>query len=208
MIHGGVQNSEGLIGCPDCDLLILKTHPVKGFSLACPRCGAQILRLKTDSMDRTLAFSLSGLFLFFPACFLPLLNFSVLGFSGRCTMVKAVIQMFSSGYWWMGFLVLFCSILAPFLVLTILFAISFSVRAGKNKRFVVKALKMYHHLSEWAMLDVYLIGILVSLIKMRDYGEVISGLGLYSFIGLLAMVIFSMICFDIQKAWDVMEKKP
>lgn len=207
MIQPGVHMTDDFIGCPDCDLLVRKKDPGKGFSLACPRCGAQLFKSKTNSMDRTLAFSLSGLFLFIPACFLPLLNFTVLGYSGRCTMIKAAIRMFSSGYWWMGFLVLFCSILAPALVLSILFMISLSVKYGKHRFAAIKALKIYHHLAEWAMLDVYMIGILVSLVKMKDYGEVISGLGLYSFIGLLAMVLLTMISFDGHHAWSVLENR-
>lgn len=196
---------ENLIGCPDCDLLVRKSHPKTGYNMACPRCGALLLKFRNNSIDRTLALSLSGLILFFPACFLPLLNFKVLGFSGKCTMVKAAVQMFSSGYWWMGFLVLFCSILVPFIVLSILFFISFSVRMGRYPAIIGKTLKAYHHLSEWTMLDVYMIGILISLIKMKDYGELYSGLGLYSFIGLLAMVIMTMLSFDSHYVWDQLE---
>lgn len=198
---------EDLIGCPDCDLLIRKKNPKKGYNMACPRCGSILVKSRHNSIDRTLALSLSGLFLFFPACFLPLLNFNVLGYSGRCTMIKAAVQMFASGYWWMGFLVLFCSILVPLLVLSILFMISFSVKLGRYPLMTGKALKAYHHLSEWTMLDVYMLGILISLIKMKDYGEIYNGLGLYSFIGLLIMVILTMLSFDSRHVWDQLERK-
>ncbi|MFA6011895.1 MAG: paraquat-inducible protein A [Desulfobacteraceae bacterium] len=196
---------EDLIGCPDCDLLVKKSHLKKGYNLACPRCGALLLKSRHNSIDRTLALSLSGLLLFFPACFLPLLNFKVLGYSGKCTMVKAAVQMFASGYWWMGFLVLFCSILVPFIVLCILFFISFSAKMGRYPAIIVKTLKAYHHLAEWTMLDVYMLGILISLIKMKDYGEIYNGLGLYSFIGLLAMVILTMLSFDSHHVWEQLE---
>jgi paraquat-inducible protein A len=205
MPKSNLFGQENLIGCPDCDLLVKKSQPKKGYNLACPRCGSLLFKSRLDSIDRTLALSLSGLLLFFPACFLPLLNFKVLGYSGKCTMVKAAVQMFSSGYLWMGFLVLFCSILVPFIVLSILFFISFSIKTEKFPAIIGKTLKAYHHLSEWTMLDVYMIGILISLIKMKDYGEIYSGPVLYSFIGLLAMVILTMLSFDSHHAWDQLE---
>jgi paraquat-inducible protein A len=205
MPHSDHSRLEDLVGCPDCDLLIRKRTPEKGYDLVCPRCGSLVVKSHRNSMDRTIAFSLSGLFLFFPACFLPLLNFNVLGYSGRCTMVKAAMQMFNSGYLWMGFLVLFCSILVPFTVLALLLFIAISVKLGKYPKIICKALKLYHHLGEWTMLDVYMIGILISLIKMKDYGDIFSGLGLYSFIGLLFMVLLSTLCFDSRYAWESLE---
>jgi paraquat-inducible protein A len=197
---------DTLIGCPDCDLLIRKTRPQRGYDQSCPRCGSILIKSHHNSMDRTLALSLSGLFLFLPSCFLPLLKFSVLGYSGRCTMVKAAVQMFAEGYWWMGFLVLFCSILVPFTVLFILFLISFSVKTGRYPAFVVKAMKTYHFLTEWTMLDVYMIGILISLIKMKDYGEILSGPGLYSFIGLLTVMLLTSLSFDSRHVWESVER--
>ena len=201
MTESGYFSREDLVGCPDCDLLIRKTTPERGYNLSCPRCGAILIKSHRDSVDRTLALSLSGLFLFIPACFLPLLKFSVLGFSGDCTMVKAAVRMFAGGYWWMGFLVMLCSIIVPFTVLCLLFAISLSMKLERRPLFLPRGLKAYHHLTEWTMLDVYMIGLLISLIKLKDFGDIFSGPGLYSFIGLLVMTILTTLSFDSHHVW-------
>ncbi len=205
--ESGFLSRDDLVGCPDCDLLIRKRTPERGYNLSCPRCGAILIKSHRDSIDRTLALSLSGLFLFIPASFLPLLEFSVLGFSGNCTMVKAAIRMFTGGYWWMGFLVMFCSIIVPFTVLFILFMISFSMKLGRRPFFLPQALKTYHHLTEWTMLDVYMIGLLVALIKLKDFGDIFSGPGLFSFIGLLIMMILTTLTFDSHHVWAWVEEE-
>ena len=207
MRHDTPVKQETLIGCPDCDLLVKSHGHRRGYKLCCPRCGAVLARSNPDSINRTLALSLSGLFLFFPSCFLPLLKFNVLGYSGTCTVMKGAVQMYNSGYWWMAFLVLCCSILAPLAVLVILFTVSLTVKMGRYPAVLGTGLKLYHFLSEWTMLDVYMIGILVSLIKMKDFGYVFNGSGLYSFIGLLILVILTMLSFDSRLVWESLEGK-
>jgi paraquat-inducible protein A len=196
-----------LVGCPDCDLLIRKVPVKDGYYLRCPRCDAVLLRSIPATVNRTMALSIAGLLLFIPACFMPLLKLNILGYSGYCTMVKGVIQMYHNGYLWMTFLVLFCSVLVPFTVLCLLFAISVMASTGRFTPLLVKAMKLHHHLTEWTMLDVYMIGILIALIKMKDYGTIAAGLGLYCFAALLGITTLSVLSFESHAIWALIEDR-
>ncbi|MBU1171756.1 MAG: paraquat-inducible protein A [Proteobacteria bacterium] len=160
-----------------------------------------------DSINRTLALSISGLILFIPACFLPLLELNIYGHTGSCTMIKGVLQMMKSGYWWMSCLVLFCSILVPFFIQMLLFGLSLALKLGAWPSLLVRPLKLYQSLTEWAMLDVYMLGILIALIKMEDYGDIFPGPGLYCFIGLLVLATLSILSFDAGLAWSLIERR-
>lgn len=197
---------ETLVGCPYCDLLIKHRASNQGFDACCPRCGALLIKASTDSLNRTLALSISGIIIFFPACFLPLLELNIFGYTGSCTMIKGVLQMIKTGYWWMSGLVLFCSILAPIFIQFLLFIITCSLILGLRPAILVQALKLYQTLTEWAMLDVYMLGILIAFIKMKDFGDLFSGPGLYCFIGLLGMTTLSMLSFDKGLAWTLLER--
>lgn len=194
-----------LIGCPHCDLLIKKNSVQEGYNICCPRCGSVLIKSCANSINRTLALSITGLLLFYPACFLPVLTLEIFGQSGHCTMIKGVLQMFSSGFWWMSFLVLFCSVIVPFTALLLLMIITFLVKIGQYSPTLRKTLKLYQMLHEWAMLDVYLIGILIAFIKMNDFGDISTGPGLLCFIGLLFMVIMASITFDSNLIWNRIE---
>ena len=152
-------------------------------------------------MERTLALSLTGLLLFIPANILPIMTFELLGQSNTNTMINGIYQMTLGGYWWMSALVCFCSILAPLLKLLMLAFISAGSLLSWSKRGVARALKTYQALDEWGMFDVYMLGILISFIKMKDMGSLIPGPGLVAFILLLLVATACSSVFDKQLIW-------
>jgi paraquat-inducible protein A len=55
------------------------------------------------------------------------------------------------------------------------------------------------------MLDIYMIGILVALIKLLKIGTVIPGVALYSFAGLILVQIGIGMLVDHQQLWERLE---
>jgi len=152
-------------------------------------------------MERTLALSLTGLLLVIPANTLPILTLELLGQSNTNTMINGIYQMTLGGYWWMSALVFFCSILAPIIKLLMLSFISAGYLYNWSHAGVAKALKIYQNLDEWGMFDVYMLGILISFIKMKDMGTLIPGLGLATFVALLVVATACSAVFDKEQAW-------
>jgi paraquat-inducible protein A len=58
------QTLEQVIACPGCDLLVGRQHLNPGEKLYCPRCNEVLLAPKKNSIERSLALSLTGLLLF------------------------------------------------------------------------------------------------------------------------------------------------
>jgi len=48
-------------------------------------------------------------------------------------------------------------------------------------------MRWLQHLKEWAMLEVYMLGIIVACVKLTSMSEVKFGLGLYAFIALIVV---------------------
>ena len=63
-----------ITACGYCDLLIEQKHVNAGFNQVCPRCKAVIVKGKADSINRTIALSITGLILYIPACFMPVMT--------------------------------------------------------------------------------------------------------------------------------------
>lgn len=106
----------------------------------------------------------------------------------------------------MAILVLLCSIIIPLCILFLLSYMSLMVIMKHQPDFLRKALILYRHLLEWCMLDVYMLGILIALIKMKDFGYIFSGPGLYCFVGVLILTNLAMLSFDPGTAWDALEE--
>lgn len=193
---------EHWAACHDCDLL-LPVHEITINSVArCPRCHAVLYRHKKNSMDRTLAFSLSGLLFYVPANTLPVLSLDILGNTGRNTMINGVAQLWEQGFWWMAFLVAICSVVMPLLQLSLLAFISFSLRLKHYSDFLPKAIKYQRITSTWAMLEVYLLGIIVAIVKMSDLGDLLMGQALFCFVMLLILTLLALQSFDRHEAWE------
>ena len=188
--------------CHDCDLLLTDALAPPGRKLVCPRCNATLHRNAKSSISYTAALSLTGLLLFIPAASLPLLHFSILSVGAENTLFNGVRSLFAAGYYWMSMLVLFCSVLAPLAKFTLLGFISWGSAWPLLDRSVAAAVRWYQHLREWAMLDVYMLGILVALIKMSSLGTMEVEPGLYSFVAMMLVSTLMTLSYDPEAVWE------
>jgi len=195
-----------LTACHNCDLLVNLTNIQRGHRFRCPRCGTVLLDVKKPKIDAILALSLTALILYIPANILPIMTLNILGKSNANTMIGGVAQLFHDGYWWMSFLVFFCSMLAPLLRIIFLLLISIFYLASHSQGLII-LLDLHKRIIEWAMLDVYMIGILVSFIKIMSLGHLVSGIGLYCFIGLMVSVIWAYVLFDENIIWERVSRR-
>ncbi|WP_428820131.1 paraquat-inducible protein A [Microbulbifer sp. MCCC 1A16149] len=187
--------------CHQCDLLLTRAHAPVGQRLICPRCGAALHRNMERSVAHTAALSLTGLLLFIPTATLPLLEFSLFSFGAENTLMNGVQSLFAEGYYWLASLVLFCSVLAPLGKFLLLAFISWGSAWASMARPVARALRWYHHLQEWGMLDVYMLGILVALVKMSDLGKMSVEPGLYCFVAMMVVSSAATVSFDAETVW-------
>lgn len=196
---------DGWMACPHCDALIHESEVPEGRSLICVRCGSVVLRHRHNPMIRTLALSSAGLMLYVPANFLPVMSLEILGSSAHNTMLKGVVQLWGQGYLWMATLVFLCSMALPLIELTALFLLSL---AGILRRFHPwhrGLLRRVHTLREWGMLEVYMLGILVALVKLSDLGDTHVDIALFCFSGLLACSLGAAMSFDAHALWRMLD---
>lgn len=196
------SDQNQLFSCADCGALVA-TEPVRpGYSLTCPRCKATLVTDKKESINRTLAFSFTGLMFFLPAAVLPIIELNIYGLTGECSLLRGVSQLYHYGFPLITFLVFLCSILIPVVTLLLLLFMSFSVKFNICTGFLKPALKSYLHLEHWAMLDVYMLGIFIAFVKLRDLGEISTHAGLYCFTALLVSGLAATLVFDPGFVWD------
>lgn len=188
--------------CHECDALLARVDVPMGKKLVCPRCGCTLRKPVIDPVNRGLALSITSLTLMVPAYFLPLMTFDMLGLDAVDTMVKGVQHLFLAGYWWMAILVLFCSILAPMLESVLVLLICLLVRANLYGSTLISLLKYQSRIRKWAMLEVYMLGILVAYIKMIDSGQINIGVGLICFCGMLLSTTLNAVMFDTHSIWE------
>jgi paraquat-inducible protein A len=68
--------------------------------------------------------------------------------------------------------------------------------------------RSYRHLSEWAMTDVFLVGVLITIIKMSHMASVTLNPGFFCLVGLVVITVAAQTAIDPPLFWALMEKDP
>lgn len=193
------------LACPECDLLLKRFFPVVGDKVHCPRCNYLLQRPRGHSIARTLALSLTGLFLLLPANLLPMIGIKVLGSAHDGTLLSGAVTLFNEGMWGVAILVFLASILFPVLSIILSLLISGHLYFNRPNRYLSVWLRTLQHIEEWAMLEVYLLGIIVACVKLASMAELKFGLGLTAFVLLLLVTVTLASSFDGALFWERIE---
>lgn len=199
---------EQLIGCPECDLLMDRPSLEPGQAAECPRCGFELVALRQRVVGRSLALTLAALLLFFPANLMPIMHLNLLGRLSQDTVWSGVQGLYDSGMRGVALLVFLCSMAVPLLKLLCQLAVLLSIGTGHGRRYGLFLYRTYHHMREWGMLEVYLLGILVAMIKLGDLAELSMGPGLACFIGLLLVQVRLEVVMSPQQIWEALAEQP
>jgi len=197
---------SGLTACHACDLLIEKQPALPGSKTVCPRCGSTIEDPKADTVSKTLAVVVTGLILWWPANFMPILTMTIIGNTSDNTLMGGVVDLYRGGFYWVALVVLVCSILAPAAKLLLLLIVLLHIKLNHYARLLATLFRVYGYLDSWGILEVYIIAVLVSITKLVDLATIQAGLGLYCFVGLLLASILAAVNLDREQIWQSIEE--
>lgn len=168
----------------------------------CCRCGASLRNhaRRWASNRLTFAFALSALILFPLAITLPMVTVERFGHLHRASIVDGVSTLIGSGHFFVGIVVLLCSIVFPIgklLGLVILCA------GGKLLRHEHRGLtfRLIELTGRWGMLDVLLVAILVAVLKIGDFVDVSPGPASVAFTTCVLLSLLAAATFNPAGAW-------
>lgn len=195
---------EALIACHECDLLMRKPSLQDGERAECPRCGYELFTHRHHVVKRSLALVIAALLLYMPANFLPIMQLNLLGQSTQDTVWSGVLGLYDSGMQSIALVVFLCSMAVPLLKLLCQLCVLLSIRLDYGRGYGLLLYRIYHHMREWGMLEVYLMGILVAMVKLMDLADLSLGLGLFCFIALLLVQVWLEVTMSPQQIWEAL----
>jgi len=199
----------GFISCHFCSTLskIPKNTNLKKSELVCPCCKSNIHSRKPDSLNRTWALLIAALILYIPANTLPIMTFTLWGDGQPDTILSGVIHLMDGGMWPLALLIFVASVFIPVLKLIILtmLMISIHLKARWKPKDRTVLYRITEFVGRWSMVDVFVIGILVTLVQFGNSANVTPGLGSLSFAAVVMLTMFAARAFDPRLIWDVLE---
>ncbi|NIE74191.1 paraquat-inducible protein A [Pantoea sp. Tr-811] len=195
---------DDLVACHECDLLLRKPVLHHGEKALCPRCGYELYAHRYNVVNRSLALVLTALLLFVPANFLPIMQLHLLGQSSDDTVWSGVLGLYNSDMRGVAVVVFLCSMAIPLLKLLCQLAVLLSIRLNIGRSYGLLCYRIYHHLRDWGMLEVYFMGVLVAIVKLVDLAELTVGLGLFCFISLLLIQVWLEVVMSPHQIWSAL----
>ncbi len=196
-----MANYTQWVACHDCDLLQRRRPLDYGEIARCARCAALLYQRKRNSRDRTLMLTLTGLVLLVLANSFPFMTFKLEGRVQENTLITGVLELYSAGRWELAALVFGASILAPCLkllgMLYVLLSLTFDRQSGKLA-VVFRAIETLH---PWAMMEVYMLGVFVAIVKLSQLATIVPGIALYSLAALILTNAAATAALDPSVVW-------
>lgn len=197
-----------LIACRECDLLQRPTPLADHMVARCSRCAGVLYQPLEEDLDRPLAYTLAATILFVLANAFPIVGLEVQGQTTVATLFGTARALYDDNMRTLAVLVFFTTILVPALQLGAMLYLLAPLRAGRTPRLLPIAVRMLQAIRPWGMTEVFILGLLVSLVKLGAMARVEPGVGLWSFGALLFAIAAAVASFDARVIWAKYQPAP
>ena len=194
-----------LIACHDCDLIHWFDPVPYGSAAKCSRCDAMLYHNKRDSLERTLALTVTGLILFMVANTFPFLGLKLQAQVHETILITGIKELYLQGMWVLATVVLLTIIVMPAAQMLGLLYVLVPLRLNRIPWKLKEVFRFIQSLHPWSMMEVFMLGILVSMVKLAKMAKVVPGIALYSFVVLIFVLAAAMVSLHRHMVWERLE---
>ncbi|NND91400.1 MAG: paraquat-inducible protein A [Granulosicoccus sp.] len=204
-----LDSFDELIACPGCDLLHHRQSLQLGELARCERCNDIVQTRKESTVDRSLAAVLAGIILMLLSLSLPFLSLSRAGVSSEISVLDAVSALWLSDMRWLGFVTLAFIVMLPLARLALLGWVLWRIRFDRKIRSGMRtAFRWAIRLEPWAMADIFMVGVVVSLVKISTLANLHVGLAFWSLLALVAVSVYLNLALCKDTVWACIIRRP
>jgi paraquat-inducible protein A len=201
-----MQEVSELIACHECDAVYQRLNLKRREIAHCERCGAELERNVERQAAHMVPLATACLIVFIIANCFPIVEIELQGLRSATTLVGAVAALSAEGMPSVALLVLATTLLFPLLQLLILLYVLLPLpRHGAVPGFNLLA-RLLLLLRPWGMVEVFLLGVLVALIKLSSIARVIPGVALWAF-ACLTVLLVMVVTFNPRYLWQLLERQ-
>jgi len=195
------------IACLECDLLLDPPQLREGQRAACPRCGYHLRARPRQGFTRSLAFAVSALIWLMVANGFPFLALKASGLENVMTLPQTALALYSHGSPVVAGLVLVFIIGVPAAMMVALLGLLLPVARGQSASWLVPTARMFFALGPWSMVEVFVIGVIVSLVKLASMASVSLGVSFWAYIAFAVCFTAALSSLDRGELWSAIEQR-
>lgn len=196
---------EPLISCEHCANIFRRHQLQPGETASCPRCGTVLWRYSRITASGWLALALAALITFVVANAYPVVTMSVRGMEREASMLDAVVMTWQHGYIATAVMTGLAGFLLPLVQICLLIWLLWPLAAGREPRGLRLFVRMLGLARPWCMVPVFLLGVVVSVVKLAGMAKVGPAPGLYAF-GALTVLLTMLDRLSPHMIWRLVEQ--
>lgn len=164
-----------------------------------------LYRNRPHSLARATSFSSAGLIFMVIAHIFPFLTMKSGSMITELTLGESVLVFWQDGNPLLAAALAFFTIFAPLALIGGLLYVAAPLRHGMALPGASEVTRWLQRLEPWSMLEVFLLGMLVSLLKLGHLADLTFGTGFWALAGLVFCTSAAMGGIDRMELWDRLE---
>jgi len=191
--------------CHECALRVAVPSLAESQKALCPRCGFVLSACHVNAPERILAFAITALTFLAGSLFFDFLTFKANGIERKIDMAASVSILIENGYPLLAVIEVITIFAIPAVLLLGIVYVLFFLRKGVYPKYGHTILHLLFLLMPWSMVEIFLIGVLVSLIKVVSLADINLGLSFYAYILFSTAMIATLLHMDRRHLFQALD---
>ena len=189
--------------------MLLALPPLKtGEKAVCPRCEHTLVRRQSNPAERSLALAVATLITLALSVAFPFLSFNISGIGNRIELTETASTLISLHQPLVALCVLLTVIILPTVYLMSLAWICIGIIRGQQLPRSRQIARTLGYITPWMMADVFVIGALVSLIKIIGMADIELGMSFWTFCAYALLLLLTTQSVDRDWLWFYLDPEP
>lgn len=197
-----VSLTSAVLSCPDCGAVQRRPVDVEYDLLRCADCDSTMERRTGRSLAASLALSATTLLLLVPANLLPFLSTSVLEATRESYLVSSATLMWQEDWPALAIAIGLFVVVLPLVRFTLLTTVLLLVYRQSQAPWRGRVFRWSNTLQNWAMADVFLLGLWVAHARLSATVQTDLRIGGYCFVAAAIATLLTRAVLDKDGVWE------
>ena len=194
--------------CHECDW-VMALPPLKaGEQADCVRCGHDLVKRHAFPAQRSLALAIASLVALATAVSFPFISFNARGVGNQIEVTQTAVQMLEHHQPIVAMMVLLSVFVLPAVYLLSVVWLQLSLMLPRRLPYSRTTARGLSHIAPWLMADVFIVGTMVSLIKVAGLADIGLGIAFWTFIAYALLLLATTLSLDSDWLWFSLTGEP
>jgi len=188
-----------LVACSVCDMPQYARPDAPSRSLHCWCCGTVVHRAADRAPEETLALVVAAAICFVLGNLFPVVAIQANGTGAASTLIGSAYALYANGMAPVAIVVLLMTVLLPAIELVCLGALLLTRRSSSLLQGAL--LRVRQHLLPWSMVEIFVLGSVVAIVKLGDFAHISLGIGMWALTAFMILNAAAKLAFSHTDFW-------